>query len=298
MTTDAGWLLPPLRDGATANAIVMETREAMRGLAALQIVDPGAHVSRAVIGGVDCVVAGVPGAQATLLYMHGGGFRLGEATTWTGLASRLAVAAGLRVVVPDYRLAPEHPFPAALHDIAAVYRALAGEHGGPPLLGGDSAGGGLACSLALAARDAGVPSPGVILLSPWLDLSVTAESYASCAHSDQMFSRAAATEAAAQYLAGQDALTPLASPLHAPSLADFPPVWITVAGGEVLRDDTLAFANRLAREGGTVTLSVRPALPHVWPVMLPAAPETADSIAEIATFTASLLARRHSPEGL
>lgn len=282
---EAGWIVPELRTGVQADAALIERRTAMRALDAIQIIDPGAVVSAQTIAGVPCVVAEAPDAWATLVYTHGGGFRLGEPETWTGFASRLAMAAGLRVVVPGYRLAPEHPFPAALHDLVAVYRALEG----PKLVGGDSAGGGLACSLALVAGEAGVPAEGVMLLSPWLDLTVEAASYTDCAASDPAFSAEAAREAAAQYLAGADAGAPLASPLRQSSLAGFPPVWVAVGGGEVLRDDTLDFARRLACEGGTVTLSVEPALPHVWPILMPGHEATASAIAGMAAFAARVL---------
>lgn len=129
-----------------------------------------------------------------------------------------------------------------------------------------------------------MPPPAVLLLSPWLDLSARVDSFETCAESDMMFSREAAIACADHYLAGQDPMQGYASPLHMQSLVGFPPLWVTVSGSEVLRDDTVEFAARLAREGGTVAMSVRADQPHVWPVVLPEAAVTTDTIAEMAAF--------------
>lgn len=286
MASSTPWALPAAPAGTAAPADLRARRDALHALEALQIMDENAEVSEERIAGIPCVVVAAPGAQATMIYAHGGGFRLGEPKSWAGLASRLAVAAGIRMVLPDYRLAPEHPFPSALQDLVAVYRALSDAVDTPLLLGGDSAGGGLACSLALMARDAGKPASAVALLSPWLDLTVGAASYAECADSDASFSTAAALEAAQAYLAGRAADTPLASPLLHPLLAGFPPLWVAVSGCEVLRDDTLDFAYRIACTGGRVDLCVYPDLPHVWPILQPHAPETARTVRAMAQFLA------------
>lgn len=289
MTTDLQAMLPPLRPGIAADATLLEMRDAFRAFGTTQLIDPDARVTEAVIGEVACVIVEPPHARVTMLYMHGGGFRVGEPATYIGLASRLAMRAGLRIVLAGYRLAPEHLYPAALHDVFNVYRTLAAQTGdeitsNAPLLGGDSAGGGLAAALALVARDMGIPSPGILLLSPWLDLTAQGTSFEACAESDAMFSREVALACADHYLAGQDPIQGYASPLHAQSLAGFPPLWVTVSGSEALREDTVEFAGRLAREGGTVTMSVRPDLPHVWPVVLPESDVTTDTITEMADF--------------
>ena len=106
---------PPLRPGNAADVTVLEMREGFRAFGATQIIDPDARVTEVVIGGVDCVIVEARDVRATMLYMHGGGFRVGEPATYIGLASGLAIRAGLRIVLAAYRLAPEHPFPAALH---------------------------------------------------------------------------------------------------------------------------------------------------------------------------------------
>ncbi|MCV3768860.1 alpha/beta hydrolase [Rhizobium sp. TRM95796] len=293
MTKDLKAILPSLRPGIAADATLLEMREAFQAFGATQLIDPDARVTEAVIGEIACVIVEPPHARATMLYMHGGGFRVGEPATYIGLASRLAMRAGLRIVLAGYRLAPEHPYPAALHDVFSVYRTLAAQTGdeitsNAPLLGGDSAGGGLAAALALLACDMGIPSTGILLLSPWLDLTARGASFEACADSDEMFSREVALACADHYLAGQDPMQGYASPLHAQSLAGFPPLWVTVSGSEVLREDTVEFAGRLAREGGTVTMSVRPGLPHVWPVVLPDSYVTNDTIAEMADFVRNI----------
>lgn len=282
MSTDA-WNLPDVRPGLAPDASLAARREQLRALDDTQIVDPAAVLSERSIAGVPCLVVGAPTARSTLLYVHGGGFRMGEPRTWAGFASRLAAAAGIRIVVPDYRLAPENPFPAALHDLVAVYRALLADRAEPVLLGGDSAGGGLAVSLTSLAQGAGAKPAGVLLLSPWLDLAADAASYADCAASDLAFSQAAAREAAAQYLAEAEA-SELASPLGRGSFADFPPLWISASASEVLRDDSLEIARRVAAAGGVVEMSVYPGLPHVWPLLMPAAPETRRTIDSMARF--------------
>lgn len=288
--TDGHWTLPPSREGFAADDALIASRAATEGLSAIQVVHPSARIARQRIAGTSCLVVEAPGARATMIYAHGGGFRMGEPGTWAGLASRLASAAHLRVVVPDYRLAPEHPFPAGLQDLVGVYRGIAASGGVAPLLGGDSAGGGLAASLALLARDAGLHAAALVLLSPWLDLRVSAASYGACAATDPIFSAEAARNAAEQYLAGGEATEPLASPLLAPSLASLPPLWIGVSSSEVLRDDALEFAGRVARESGRVELSALPNLPHVWPILTPEAAETEQAIADIVRFVS-----RHLP---
>jgi len=278
------WRLPSLGDGREAPAGLAERRLAMRGLNALQIIDATTSISDVSIAGVACIVAAAPDARGTLLYLHGGGYRLGEARTWSGFTSRIAAAAKVRVVVPEYRLAPEHPFPAALHDVARVYEELAATPDAKLLVGGDSAGGGLACALVLAAQAARAPAPdGIVLLSPWLDLTHEAASFDRCAATDAAFSLAFAEDAANDYLQGQDAAHPLLSPLRA-DLAHFPPSVIAASAAEVLVDQSLQFATALAQAGRPVTLQVEAGLPHVWPIVQPASSRTAALIEDAAVF--------------
>jgi acetyl esterase/lipase len=208
---------------------------------------------------------------------------MGEAATWGGFASRVAVAGELRMVVPDYRLAPEHPFPAALSDLARIYQELRADTNGPILVGGDSAGGGLALSLALLIRDEGqLRRPdGLVLISPWVDLIPANDTYTLLARVDQVFSREAALEAAEFYLQGAPADAALASPVRA-NLERIAPVQIFAGGSEVLLGDSLSLAGRLAISGVSVDARIVAGMQHVWTLSGPSLPETAMVVDEIA----------------
>ena len=157
--------LPPERQGIPAPPDLIARRQSMRALAKTQIHDASAVARLRTIAGVPCIEVSAVNAQGALIYAHGGGFRMGEAAVWTGFASRLAVACGLRIIVPDYRLAPEHPFPAALRDLIAVFRAVCAEAPSKVFVGGDSAGGGLTCSLVFNALAYEVQAPaGVVVI--------------------------------------------------------------------------------------------------------------------------------------
>ncbi len=211
-----------------------------------------------------------PAPRATVLHWHGGGFRLGRPEHAAVFAQNLATACDVEVICPHYRLAPEHPFPAALNDAMA---ALAGVLGGVLtgslargakriILSGDSAGGGLAASLAVLCGQRGIALAGQVLHSPWLDLAVTNPSYGANAARDPLFSAASAREAAEQYLQGNKADDPLASPLLADA-AIFPPTYISVGDGEVLAGDALAFHAGLTAAGRSAHLSVIAGMEHV-----------------------------------
>lgn len=245
---------------------------------------PGVEVRVAETAGVSCVVCTPKAPRGRLVHFHGGGYRLGSAAAWAPFGARLAEACALEVHLPDYALAPEHPFPAALHDALAVIETLA-QGRGPLFVGGDSAGGGLALSAALLAQAAGVRIAGLALLSPWLDLTATAGVYQTCADSDPLFSHAAATEAAETYLQGVAADDPLASPLFA-DLSQAPPMLVMASGAEVLVGDSVALAARAASLGRAVELHVVPGQLHVWPVLRPDEPASARALATAATFFA------------
>jgi acetyl esterase/lipase len=234
------------------------------------------------------VVCEPPRPRGVLTYFHGGGYRLGSAAQFTPFAARLAGATGSRVVVVDYRLAPEHPFPAALHDAAHVYEQVLAESGEPPVAAGDSAGGGLAAALTVACARAGVPVPrALVLMSAWLDLRCVADSYTSRAVTDRLFSYEAARQAADQYLQGHDPGDPLASPLLA-DLAPFPPALLLAGTDEVLLDDTVAMASGLARARVPTATRFERDVPHAWPSVFPDRPESAAALEAIAEFVRRL----------
>jgi acetyl esterase/lipase len=182
-------------------------------------------------------------------------------------------------------LAPEHPYPAALHDAASVYELLQRDvSDGDVVLCGDSAGGGLALALALACRTARVEQPrGLVLLSPWVDLTISADTYKSRATSDELFSAAAAHEAAEAYLQGCEATEPFASPLWG-HLGDLPPVLLFAGGDEVLLDDAVSLAARIAGAGGTVEAHFVAGMQHVWPTLFPALDASVTALEAIARF--------------
>jgi acetyl esterase/lipase len=220
-------------------------------------------------------------ARGVVLHLHGGGFRIGCPEMVGPFAAALATRCSVDVVCPDYRLAPEYPFPAGLRDTRAVMLALRGADEGPLILSGDSAGGGLAAGLAaLSVEDRHRPA-GLVLISPWLDLTVTSNSYTDNATRDPLFSRAEALKAAALYLQGATAQDPLASPLFEP-VRKFPPTLISVGLEEVLLDDARQFHAKLLAEGADARLCAIAGMQHVAVtrnLSLPGAAETFEAIA-------------------
>lgn len=220
-------------------------------------------------GAVEETVAGVRTLRfgkavaggTTIVHFHGGGFRLGAPETVAAYAAALARGSGATVYCPAYRLAPEAPFPAALNDGLRVIGQLAAS-GSRLILAGDSAGGGLAASLAHLCRHLGIEIANLVLQSAWLDLTVSSPSYQANAASDPLFSEASASEAAQMYLQGHSPDDPLASPLFADP-ARFPPTFLSVGSGEVLLDDARRFHQRLRAAGRPVVLCEVAGMDHV-----------------------------------
>lgn len=211
-----------------------------------------------------------PGADPAkvLIFFHGGGYCSGSIASHRGLVARAGVEAGARTLAVGYRLAPEHPFPAALEDARAAYGAVLSQGVAPGhvAIGGDSAGGGLTLALMAALRDEGRPLPARgWLISPWVDLAMTGESLATKAAVDPLISRAYLTELATAYLAGADPADPRVSPLHA-NLAGLPPLLIQVGSAETLLDDATRLAARAGAADVAVTLEVWPHMIHAWPL--------------------------------
>jgi epsilon-lactone hydrolase len=222
-------------------------------------------------------------AASAVLYLHGGAYVLGSLDSHRHLGAAIARATEGTVLMLDYRLAPEHPFPAALDDALAAYRSMLNE-GQPPsriVIAGDSAGGGLAVATMLAARDEGLPLPAAAaLIAPWVELSCKS---ATCEFKDPLVSPARARESAASYLAGRDPRTPLASPLFG-DLRGLPPFLIQAATEEVLLGDARAL-DRVAREQGVrSTLELTPDMVHVWHWFAPILREGREAIARMADF--------------
>ena len=240
----------------------------------------------------DGQVGGVPGewmrpatqrAASTLLYLHGGGYFACSPQTHRPITGGFALR-GFNVFAPDYRLAPENPFPAGLDDAVAAYRGLL-EQGIPPAaltLAGDSAGGGLALALLLRLKEAGVPLPAAAaLFSPWTDLANTGETLRTNSARDAMFTGEGMERATEPYLAGADPRNPLASPLYG-DLSGLPPLLIHAGDCEVLLDDSRRLAERARSAGTRVVMRTWPVVPHAWQ-MFPI-PEAGQSMDEAAGF--------------
>ncbi|UNK80946.1 alpha/beta hydrolase [Sphingopyxis granuli] len=207
-------------------------------------------------------------AGKALLYHHGGGYAFGSALSHRHLVSRIASAAGVVAYNMDYALAPENPYPAALDDAMNAWQFVVDEGFSPDdiVVGGESAGGNLTLALVLKLRQRGLALPtGVYLLSPWLDLTQSGESYDICAARDPMVSRDVLQGLADSYRGSAPPANPLISPLFA-ELAGLPPIFVQAGGDEVLLGDATRFAHRFALAGGDVTLRVWPEMVHAWPL--------------------------------
>lgn len=238
-----------------------------------------------------------PGADTSraLLYHHGGGHTFGSSLSHRHLVSRLAAAAGVVAFNMDYRLAPEHPFPAGLDDAVATYRYVLGQGftADHLVLGGESAGGNLTAALLLKLRALGVPLPaGAYLLSPWLDLTLAGESYEARAPHDPMITRAALDRCVTAYLGDKaSAGAPLVSPIKA-ELAGLPPLFIQVGTDELFLSDSTLFADRAALAGVEVQLHVWAEMVHAWPLFHLALPVSGPAaITEAGAWIARRLAR-------
>ena len=219
-------------------------------------------------GGVRCLEVRVRGqaAERQVLLFHGGGYMCGNPEGVRDLGSRLARAARARVLMPDYRLAPENPFPAAVDDARTVYRFLLEREPSPDRLAvmGESAGGGLAMATLLAVKQDGLPLPAAaVTISAWVDMTVSGESVTTKADADPIASGDSLRMSAAAYLQGQEPTNPLASPLHG-DLSGLPPLLIQVGSEEVLIDDSTRLADAARAAGVDVTLEIAPDLPHVY----------------------------------
>ena len=231
------------------------------------------------------IVGGVPGwwcrpdealSAAAILYFHGGGYVVGTSRAYRNFVGQIAVRAKAAAFVPDYGLAPEYPFPAAVEDARTSYEGLAAEGFTNIALAGDSAGGGLA--LVLLSK---VAAKGAAVISAWTDLALAGESMATRAQDDPLSTPAQLAAMARLYLAGQDPHDPLASPLYG-DLAGLPPVRMHVGEDDVLLDDSVRYGERFARAGGTIQVHTWQGMTHVFPsnVALQAAKEALDDIGD------------------
>jgi phosphinothricin tripeptide acetyl hydrolase len=237
--------------------------------------------------------------RGTMLYLHGGGYCFGSIDSHRGLAARVAAAARCRTLLVDYRLAPEHPFPAAVEDALRAYEWLLAEEDVSPerlLVGGDSSGGGMALSLLLllARRDRPLPA-GAVCLSPWLDLTLGLAASSRARVEDPMISLEDAEVVSRLYVAGADRRDPLVSPLYG-NPCGLPPVLVQVGTRELLLEESRRFTESARRVGVEVTLQEWPGLIHVWQFFAPLVPESNQAIEALGAWAAARLEAAPSGE--
>jgi monoterpene epsilon-lactone hydrolase len=255
---------------------------------------PDAKCERVDAGGVPAEWVAAPGcdAQRAVLFLHGGGYAIGSINTHRRLAYDISAASGARVLLIDYRLAPEHPFPAAVEDAAKAWRWLLqqGFRANKLAVAGDSAGGGLTIATLVNLRDQKLGLPAcAVAISPWVDLEGVGNSITARAAQDPMVGKDGLLWMARMYLNGKDAKTPLAAPLHA-DLKGLPPILVQVGSAEVLLDDATRIAEKLHAAGVEVRLALWPNMLHVFPLFAPILSEGRDGCLEIGTFIRSRIA--------
>jgi acetyl esterase/lipase len=254
-------------DGGSGVPLAVQRRQWEESVATVEL-PPGTVIEATSIAGVsgEWITRSEAEPDRALMFLHGGGFTTGSCRTHRELAARLCSTTGWPILLVDYRLAPEHPFPAGLEDVVQVYRELLarGLQADRLIIGGDSAGGGLALAAVVALRDRGERLPAaIVLLSPWLDLALSGPTIESRTAIDPLVSRAGLRACVRDYIDQHDPREPLISPLFA-ELHDLPPLLIQVGDHEMLLSDATRLAERAQAAGVAVTLEVWSEMWHVW----------------------------------
>ncbi|MEM7122654.1 MAG: alpha/beta hydrolase [Pseudomonadota bacterium] len=250
--------------------------------------DETVAAERAALGGVPGWRFDPPNAdpERAILYFHGGGYAMGSTKSHIMIVTRLAAAAGCRLHFPEYRLAPEHLFPAAIDDCVEAYRALSQEVGESVRIAvaGDSAGGGLVFAVMLRLRDEGLPLPAcAVAISPWCDMEGQGTWRAGDPNRDVFLSVEELEAFVETYLNGENLRHPHVAP-HYGDLSGLPPVLIQVGDTELLLDDSHALANGMTTAGGTVVLEIEEGAPHVWHHLAPEVPEANAALTRAGAF--------------
>ena len=225
-----------------------------------------------------------------LLYLHGGAYVIGSCRSHGQMVSHIARAAGINALVPEYRLSPEHKFPAAIEDCVAVYRELLTSGIRPEniVIAGDSAGGGLTVATLLSLRDSGDPLPGAaVLLSPYLDVTASGESATTRADQDPWFRASDMKVVVSNYCGADELKNPLVSPVFA-EVQGLPPVLIQVGDDEILLSDSTRFADKIRAAGGTVDIEIWPEMWHVFQLFVGKMPEARQAINKIGDYVRRL----------
>ncbi|MBF6277882.1 hydrolase [Nocardia sp. 852002-20019_SCH5090214] len=236
------------------------------------------------------VSAGTGIGDDVLVWLHGGGYVMGSAHGYRHAAAALSRAMSAVVIVPDYRLAPEFPFPAALDDATRILGAVIAEFGAEhTVIGGDSAGGGLTVATLIASRDSGSPLPAAAaVVSPLADFTVSGATVVTNRATDPVITERDLGLLAATYLQGHDRSDPLASPVFG-DLAGLPPMLLLASDSEILLDDAVRIHEAMQRTGGSSTLSVHPDTCHAWTLFTDFLPQAREGVAEIAGFSRKVL---------
>jgi epsilon-lactone hydrolase len=265
-----------------------ELRDEFAAVTRLLVPSLGTRRKQVRLQGIHAVRVSTDQADTTgrgILMFHGGGYVFGTASRYAGLAGRYAKAAGAPVYIPEYRLAPGHPFPKAVEDGLQAYEAMLGHYPNDKVaVAGDSAGGGISVATLQAARAEGLPMPSsLVLLSPWLDVSGASESMRTNRNSEILILPETFSRCAQWYGGGQDATDPIMSPIYG-SLAGLPPTLVQVSDNEMLYNDSTRFATKAKEEGVEVRLVTEPDMWHVWQLMAPLVEEARQSIAQAGEF--------------
>jgi acetyl esterase/lipase len=277
-----------------AGSDVDEQRRLLRELLSAQPLPADVTVTAAALGGVPTAEITVDGIEPrhVVLYFHGGVYVMGDASLAADLASQVGRRTQARVISVDYRLAPEHPYPAAVDDALAAYEALLGGGATPSdvVFAGESAGGGLAVATVVNARDRGLPLPAaVFVMSPYVDLTLAGATMETRREVDPLLSRESLQARVPDYAAGHDPALGLISPVFA-DLSGLPPLLVQAGTHEVLLDDALRLAALAAGADVEVTLDITPGVPHVFQAYYPILDEAAAALDRAGQFLSAHLA--------